>query len=559
MVRRFFEVLHKEIRGLHEAAYLLGFFALLSQVLALLRDRLLAGAFGAGQTLDIYYAAFRIPDLIFVGVASVVSIYVLIPFLSERVGNPEAERRFVDTIFSAFFVVISFVSLLAFALAPVLIAWFFPGFVLQGIVDEAVLLTRILLLQPILLGISNLLGSITQTRQRFLIYAVSPLLYNIGIIFGILALYPPLGLMGLGLGVLLGALLHLMVQLPFIIEERLAPRPRFSIDWGMVMSVVRLSLPRTLALSAHQVALLFVVGLASVLATGAIAVFQFAYNLQAVPLAIVGVSYSVAAFPTLARLFTAGDRTAFLEHVVTAARHILFWSLPIMALFIVLRAQIVRVILGVGAFGWEETRLTAAALALFAISLAAQNLSLLFVRGYYASGNTRKPLIVNLITAALVVVFSFALVVLFQSAPAFRESMEALLRVSGIPGTEVLMLPLGYSLALIVNAVLLWILFQRDFRRFFMEVAPTLFQSAAAALLMGVVSYLGLDLLDDVFNLNTFWGILLQGLLSGLAGILSGIAFLTIVGNAELTEAARALRRKFWKTPALAPETEKLD
>lgn len=559
MVRRFFQVLNQEIRGLHEAAYLLGFFALLSQILALLRDRLLAGAFGAGQTLDVYYAAFRLPDLIFVGIASMVSIYVLIPFLSERAHSREAEQKFINAIFTVFSAAILLVGLLAFFLTPVLLRHFFPGLVVDGLLSEVVLLTRILLLQPILLGFSNLLGSITQTRQRFLIYAVSPLLYNLGIIFGILALYPAWGIAGLGWGVLVGAFLHLLIQFPFILEERLLPRPTRTIDWKTVGAVVKLSLPRTLALSAHQIALLFVVGLASVIASGAIAVFQLAYNLQAVPLAIVGVSYSVAAFPTLARLFTSGDRPQFLAHVANAARHILFWSLPIMALFIVLRAQIVRVILGVGAFGWQETRLTAAALALFAISLAAQNLNLLFVRAYYASGNTKKPLVVNLITAILVIVFSFGLVVLFESVPAFRVFMETLLRVTGIPGTAVLMLPLGYSLALIINAILLWILFQRDFSRFFKEVAPTFIQSAVAAFIMGAVSYLGLDILDDVFNLDTFWGILLQGFLAGLAGILAGIAFLLVLKNSELTEVVRALRRKFWKTPALAPEVEKLE
>lgn len=558
-MRRFFQVLHSEIRGLHEAAYLLGLFALLSQLLGLVRDRLLAGSFGAGDTLDVYYAAFKFPDLVFVGIASVVSIYVLIPFLSERAGSREAERRFVDDIFTVFFVVIATVSVVLFFAASHLCELFFPGLAARGLIDEVVLLTRILLLQPILLGLSNLLGSIIQTRQRFLIYAVSPLLYNIGIIMGILVFYPRFGLVGLGAGVLLGAFLHLLIQLPFILEERLFPRPSFSIDWKTVGKVISLSLPRALALSAHHVALLFVVGLASVIATGAISLFQLAYNLQAVPLSIIGVSYSVAAFPTLARLFSDGRRTQFLEQMVTATRHILFWSLPIMALFFVLRAQVVRVILGVGAFGWTETRLVAAALALFAVSLAAQNLSFLFVRGYYATGHTKKPLYINLFTALLVVVFSFGLVALFETSVLFREMMEALLRVSDIPGTVMLMLPLGYSLALIINAALLWIFFQRDFSHSFITVGATFMKSAIAAVVVGAISYLGLRLLDDVFNLDTFWGILLQGLLSGLAGIIVGIVVLSILKSEELPEAMGALRRKFWKTPALAPEAERLE
>src|SRR3989344_1531956 len=103
MVERILRLIGQEVRGLHEAAYLLGFFALLSQILALFRDRLLAHYFGAGATLDVYYAAFRIPDLVFAGVASLVSVYVLLPFLEERMRISEDEmRRFMARIFSAF-------------------------------------------------------------------------------------------------------------------------------------------------------------------------------------------------------------------------------------------------------------------------------------------------------------------------------------------------------------------------------------------------------------------------------------------------------------------------
>ena len=107
MVKKFLTMMGKEIRGLHEAAYLLAFFAFLSQILALVRDKLLAYMFGAGQTLDIYYAAFRIPDLIFVSIASVVSASVLVPFFIDRYNNdPDKGRRFIDSVFSAFFLVI---------------------------------------------------------------------------------------------------------------------------------------------------------------------------------------------------------------------------------------------------------------------------------------------------------------------------------------------------------------------------------------------------------------------------------------------------------------------
>src|SRR3989344_4224458 len=116
MVRRFIHLMGGEIRGLHEAAYLLGFFALFSQILALIRDRLLASTFGAGHVLDVYYASFRIPDIIFVSVASLVSVYVLIPFLTEKEGEGKEEQRtFINSVFTVFTTLMLLISLIVFA------------------------------------------------------------------------------------------------------------------------------------------------------------------------------------------------------------------------------------------------------------------------------------------------------------------------------------------------------------------------------------------------------------------------------------------------------------
>ena len=169
-----------------------------------------------------------------------------------------------------------------------------------------------------------------------------------------------------------------------------------SIKWHEVKSVMALSVPRTLTLSANHLVLLVFGSFASLAGEGSISIFNLSFNLQSVPLSIVGVSYSVAAFPILVRMFSNGERDAFIEQTLSSLRHIIFWSLPVMVLFIVLRAQIVRTVLGTGEFGWPETRLTAAALALFSLSILAQSVILLVVRGYYAAGRTKVPLVVNL-------------------------------------------------------------------------------------------------------------------------------------------------------------------
>ena len=562
MVRRIFNLIHKEINGLHEAAYLLGAFALLSQILALFRDRLLAHFFGAGAVLDTYYAAFRLPDIIFVAIASIVSVYVLIPFLAEKSSISKLkEKEFINTIFSAFFLIIITVSVIALIFTPWLMKLFFPGLVDTAQFADLILLTRVLLLQPIFLGISNLFASITQIHRKFVLYALSPVLYNVGIIIGIVFFYPSFGFMGLGLGVVLGAVLHLAIQIPFIVKNKFLPKITLSIvgtRFNDVKKVIFLSLPRTLALSAHQISLLFLISFASLMASGSIAVFNLSFNLQSVPLTIIGVSYSVAAFPTLAKMFSNGQKKDFLEQVLTASKHIIFWSFPAIVLFIILRAQIVRVILGSGEFDWADTRLTAAALALFAVSIAAQGLVLLFVRGYYAAGNTKKPLILNLISAGLVILFAFGLGKLFAGSPTFQYFIESILRVEGIEGTSVLMLPLGYSIALILNAIAFWVMFQKDFKSFSRSLSKTFFQSLSASIIMGFVSYEFLNVFDDLFDIDTFWGIFSQGLFAGIVGIATGVMMLVLLGNKEIGEVWKSLHSKFWRADTVIAEQEEL-
>ncbi len=158
MVQRIFNILNKEVTGLHQAAYLLGLFAFFSQILALVRDRLLAGSFGAGSTLDVYYAAFRIPDFIFVSVASFVSVTVLIPFLADRINfekehNKENAQKFISDMFTVFIVVIIAITGIIFLFVPLFSDWIAPGFSMEQ-KKEFILLTRILLASPILLGLS---------------------------------------------------------------------------------------------------------------------------------------------------------------------------------------------------------------------------------------------------------------------------------------------------------------------------------------------------------------------------------------------------------------------
>ncbi len=535
---------------MHEAAYVLAAFALCSQLLALVRDHLLASAFGASHTLDLYYAAFRIPDFLFATVASLLSLYALLPVLSKLEQESEAKMvGFLRQALFLFFVGMGAISLVVFVFASQIVPLVVPGIVNS----ELILLVRILLLQPIFLGASNILAALTQLRHRFLLYSISPLLYNIGIIFGIVALYPHLGLAGLGWGVVIGAALHMLLQLPFFAIEKGEQRP-MRLVISDFFSVLMLSVPRTLALGATQVTSLVLVGMASLLATGSIAVFTFASNLQAVPLSIIGVSYSVAAFPTLARLHAQGEFKKFSGYIDTALRHIFFWSIPAMVFIIVLRAQIVRVILGAGLFDWAATRLTAAALALFIISLAAQAVTLLIARAYYAAGNTKKPLYWGIIDVVVSVLSSLLLLHVFYKSVFIEHFIESLLRVSDIPGTAVLMLALGYALGSIAEFAIGYWFFVRDFTLPRMQLLQLVFQSFSASVIGGAVTYAILAFTGTAGEVNTTLGLLLQGTIAGIAGLIVTVCTLALLKNKELYEALATISHRFKRTSVIALE-----
>lgn len=558
MVKKLLSLFSREWNGLHEAAFLLGLFAILSQLLAIFRDRLLAHLFGASQTLDIYYAAFRVPDFVFAGVASFMSALVLIPILTKRAGESDARaQKFLNDVFTVFFIFLLLVSGAIFFATPWLTHIFFPKFSGEE-ASQLIVMTRLLLLSPILLGLSNLLGSVTQMLHKFFAFALAPVLYNLGIIVGAVFFYPAFGLVGLGWGVVLGAFLHFFVH--FFVSSRngflltLSGRPSFLDIW----EVIKVSLPRTIGLSANQIALFALVVIAARMEHGSVTVFNFALNLQSVPLAIIGVSYATAAFPALSKHFTSDGVEKFLAQMLSAARHIIFWSLPVLVLFVVLRAQVVRTILGSGSFDWTATKLTAAALAIFIVSIVAQSVSLLFARGFYATGRNAVPLVVNVFSSIVIIVGGYGFTYLFGHSPFVRDFVESLLRVEGIPGTQILMLPFAYSVGMVLNTALLIYLFRRRFGKFLSPIKDTLIHGLFASLVAGFVAYEFLEIMGLYLNLDTFLGIATQGFAGGLAGLLTWWLILELMHNAEIQEIRMSLHRKFWKAGVVMPAKEEI-
>jgi putative peptidoglycan lipid II flippase len=559
-VEKILRIFTKESGSINQAALLLGSLTFLSQILALFRDRSIAHFIGPSSSLDAYYASFRVPDLIFICIASLASITVIIPFLVARMNGEkvtDVARKYLNDIFTVFFSLMVAVALVAFFIMPYLVHFIAPGFT-PDYQAEVILLSRIMLLSPILMGLSNLFGTVTQLFRKFFIYSLSPILYNVGIIIGVIFFYPVWGIGGLAMGVVLGALMHFGIQAFASSSCGFTPKFSLSVNFKEIKNVALTSFPRTLGLAFNNIALISIIAMASFLKSGSISVFNFSFNLQSVPLNIIGISYAVAAFPTLAKSFGNGNKEEFKKHLKEAARAIVFWSIPVIFLFIVLRAQIVRVILGSGSFSWDNTRLVAACLAIFSVSILAQGMITLLSRSYYATGNTKRPLIVNFFCSLLIILLSYVFIKIFQDISFFRYFIESLLKVSDIPGTEVLMLPLAYSVGTIFNFILHWIFVKKDFMPDESFITKTFFQSLGASFFLGVVGYLSLNILSPVFGTTTFWGVFLQGFISGILGIIAALVVLYLLKSKELNDIIETLKTKFWRAKIIAPSPEEL-
>jgi len=550
MVGRVLAFMNKEIRGLHEAAYLLAVFAFLSQVLALVRDRTFAHFFGAGPTLDAYFAAFRIPDLLYAFLTLFISSFAIIPLLAAR-GGPESKesQSLIGSVLFSFGCASIIAGVGLYFALPFIVPTLFAGFS-EATKETVVTLSRIMLLQPFFLGLSSIIGALVQASRKFFIFALAPIFYNLGIIGGAVFLYPSMGPAGLAWGVVFGAILHVSVQTIPLIFHLKAFRPTLSrVVVSDTIAVARRSLPRAFALSANQLLMLVLISIASFAATGSVASISFAFNLQSVPLSIVGVSYAAALFPSLALLYAKNAHEAFVSEVWAAVRHIVFWTAPAIALMIVLRAHMVRVILGSGAFSWNDTRLTAAVLAAFAVSLMAQAAMLIFSRGYYAAQKEAVPIIMNVGVALVSGILAYISFHWFEQAHVWRYFIEHLFRIDGIAGSGVVIIASAYSVTMLIGALVFAIIFAKEFG-FEKRVFSTLFCAVSSSVIGATVAYGTLKIFGPLLPTETFIGIFIQGASAGLAGLLAWAFVLWALKSQEFNEVLTVLFRLIQKNKA---------
>lgn len=515
------KIWHKLATTVAGGAIIIAGASILSRLLGLLRDRLLASHFGAGDVLDTYYAAFKIPDLVFnvlvLGALSSAFIPVFVEYLQK--GREEESKKaeawhVANSMLNILLIGLLLVGGLFFIFAHQLVPLISPGFSPE---KQAVTikLTRIMLMAIIFFGASNIVSGILNSFKRYLSFAFAPVLYNLGIIFGILFLVPRYGVYGLAYGVVLGAILHLLIQMPGVLKVGYRYKGVFDFKHGGVKRVIKLILPRTFGLAVNQVDQTVSVIIGSTLAAGSVAIFNLSNNLQSFPINVFGVSLAIAAFPIFSEAFAQKDMSKFVVQFSTSFRRILFLIIPTSVLILLLRAQIVRVILGSGAFDWEDTYLTAQTLAFFSLSLFAQALIPMLARCFYAFQDTKTPVKIGIV--AVIIDIAGAL---------------TLIKIMADPVTG---LALAFSISSIVNMLLLLIFIRKKVGYLDdTKIIRSALKIILASIFMAAIVWLSKYIIALGVNMQTFIGIFIQGVLAGIIGILAYLIMAVIFRMDEI-------------------------
>ncbi len=515
MVKNLLSLLSARQTTILSGAGVIGATVLISKVLGLIRDRLLAHTFSP-DTVAIFFAAFRLPDLVFqlliFGALSVAFIPVFTEYM-EKEGKEEA-FELAQSILHLSLMILVLATIIIYIFALPITGLIVPGFS-QPQQELTANLTRVILIGQIVLTVGSFFVGILQSFQRFIIPALAGVFYNVGIIIGILFLSKPFGILGPAIGVSIGAALHVAIQLPLIYSLGFRFKLVGEIFHQGVREIARLMSVRTIGLAAEQINETIGVVLASLISTASVTYLTFAQHLQIVPIGLFGATIAQAALPVLSYERARGKMEEFKTTLLTTMHQILFLALPATAILIVLRIPSVRLVFGASQFDWEATVLTGKTVAYLAVGLGAQAISLLLVRSFYALKDTKTPVIASLITVVFNIALSFYLV--------------------RVLNWEVWSLGLAFSVSNLLSALLLFTALHLKIGGFNLKMVWVPFaKMLMATVIMGMALYIPIKLLDQViFDTTRTINLLI---LTGLAAAFALAVYVLLVWFMQVRE-----------------------
>ncbi len=488
---------------------------IVSRVLGVVREAVIAGQFGTSAQYDTYLRAFSIPDTLFLIIIGGAVGSAFIPVFSRFMGRGQEDEAWhlTSTLINASVVLLSLLGL-AMALLPYqfLGSLIDPGANADG-QALAVDLTRILLLSPLFLGLGGWAMGILNARQHFLLPALAPVFYNLAIIGGAIFLAPTMGIYGLTWGVVAGALLHFGVQVPGLVRAGMRYSLRLNVRDAGVKEVGKLILPRIAGQAAFQLNIVAIRSFSSILQAGALAAFNYAYLLMLLPHGVFALSLATVTFPTMAAQSAEGNLEAVRVTLTRAVKVLLFLTIPSAVGLFVLRTQAVVALFQFGKFNDTSTELVASALSYFAFGLVSYAVVEVVTRAFYALHDTRTPVIVSLVTVGL------------------NLALAAFLALGLGMSQDGLALSLATTTTL--EMLLLWTLLSRKLPGWGLRSEGlwlSIIRSGAAALAMGVILFLLLPFLRNLIPAS--------GKIEAIILATTGV----VLGAAVYLGAAKALR-----------------
>ncbi|MGA2968090.1 MAG: murein biosynthesis integral membrane protein MurJ [Candidatus Levyibacteriota bacterium] len=507
LFKRGLNLLFKRQNNILSAAFVIMATIIFSQVLGLTRQRLLVSIFGASNTLGIYLASTRLPDFLFQILIAGALSSAFIPVFSEYIvkGREQEGHKVASTLLFLSLGIFAFFSLILFIFAKQFSTLMAPGFS-NAQLNLLTSLTRIVIFGEILFIIGSFLSAILQSYNRFFIPGFAAAMYNFGIIIGIILLSPFLGIYAAAYGVIIGALLFVLFQIPLAQKMGFSFKPSLSLESiksSGVLDVLKLIWPRTISIAVFQLGTIITVTLVSFLQNPGrnYVIFDYAQTLAFAPVALFGQAIAQAAFPVLSK---EKERLEdFKVTFITSFNQMLYLVLPISVLLLVLRIPIVRLIFGAARFDWTATVLTGRTLAFFSISIFAQALVYLVARGFYALHDTKTPLTIGAVTTALMVFLGAGFIFFYHA---------------GVESIAV-----AYSIASILNFLILFIFLDRKVGGFDkLSLFKTVSKIFLATFFTAFALYVPIKLLDQlVFDTTkTINLILLTGISSSIGLLL---------------------------------------
>lgn len=516
------------------AALILGISSGITAVLGLLKGRLLSYYFGVSEELGIFYTADRIPNLIYsVLVIGAIST-VFIPVFTDTLQKDKKRAwKTASSVVSIGVLTFFVLGILVIVFAKPIISLLSVGTFTPEQVALGASLMRIMIGAQLILVISSFFTSILQSFKQFTIPALAPILYNLGMLFGIMFLSPVMGIYGPAVGIVIGSMFHLLIQLPFLKNVDFRYSPSLNVTIPEVRKMFLLMPPRIMSVLFSQLVATINNSLAILISTSSVVLLKFASQLQFFPVHLFGASIATASLPVLSEHSDATDMKNFKKIFITTLHQTLFLVIPTSVILLVLRVPVVRLVYGVSNFPWEATVKTSYALAFFSLSIFAQSTFYLLSRTFYSLKDTVTPVLVSLITIIVNVSLSYTFVRVLELG--------------------VWSIAFAYTITSILDVMFLMYFLSKKLGGFSVnELMIPFVKMSYAALFMGISLYMPLKFLDEfVFDTTHTAGLAALTGMASLAGVVSYLFFTKIFDVEEIELFYKLLRRLKLKDAAV--------